>query len=102
MPPLRRMNPHSGRMTFWNPDGAAITIPDEWCLTDERGWMRVDDVAALIRIVAESSDIDAKAYEQVFQLSLTDGVAEQYSVGDISEDDTKAMIASIEGFFIRQ
>ena len=87
---------------MWNPSGSVITIPDEWCLTDERGWMRVDDVATLIRIVAESSDIPAEDYEAAFQLSLTDGVAEQYSTGDISEDAANVMIASIEGFFIRQ
>lgn len=79
-----------------------MSLPDEWCLTSERGWMRVDDVASMIREVAESSDMEVEAYEEVFQLAITDGVAEQYSVGDISEDAAQAMIASIEGFFIRQ
>ncbi len=89
------------RMNLWQKSGAAITIPDEWCLTNERGWMRVDDVAALIRIVGEASDIPMEDYEAVFMLT-TSSVAADAEMGRISEDDAKAMIASIEGFFIRQ
>ncbi len=89
------------RMNLWQKSGAAITIPDEWCLTNERGWMRVDDVAAMIRIVGEASDIPVEDYEKVFMLT-TSGVAGAAEMGEISMDAADAMIASIEGYFIRQ
>lgn len=87
-------------MNLWQKSGAAITIPDEWCLT-RRGWMRVDDVASMIRIVGEASDIPVEDYETVFMLT-TSGVAGDAEMGKISEDAANAMIASIEGFFLRQ
>jgi hypothetical protein len=87
-------------MNLWNPDGAVIDLPDEWCLT-RRGWMRVDYVAEMIRTVAESSDIPTESYESVFMLT-TSSVAGQAEVGEISADEAKAMVASIEGFFLRQ
>lgn len=88
-------------MNLWVKGGAAITIPDEWCLTNERGWMRVDDVASMIRNVGEASDIPLKDYEAVFMLT-TSSVAGEAEMGEISEEAAEAMIASIEGFFIRQ
>ncbi len=55
----------------------------------------------MIRTVAESGDIPVENYEKVFRL-VTSSVAGEAEMGAITEDEAEAMIASIEGFFIRQ
>ncbi len=77
-------------------------MPDVWCLTKERGWIRVDDVAAMIRSVAEKSrTISVEDYEKVFQLTSS-SLAASYEVGDISEALATAMVEHIREFFIKR
>ena len=76
-------------------------MPEVWCLTRERGWIRVDDVAALIRSVAEqNADISVADYESVFRLTMS-SLAGSAETGDISEDVAEAMVEQIKVFFIR-
>ena len=89
------------RMSLWNKGGAVISLPDQWCLTKDRGWIRVDDVASMIRTVAASNDMPMESFEEVFAL-VSSTVAGEAEMGGITEDEAQAMIQSIEGFFLKQ
>ncbi len=91
------------RISFWSAATAeTLPLPEVWCLTKKRGWIRVDDVAALIRSVAEkAATIPVEDYEKVFQLTES-SLAASFEVGDISEQQATAMVEQIRGIFIKQ
>ncbi len=91
------------RITFWNAaTEEALPMPEQWCLTRERGWIRVDDVAALIRNVAQqNADISVGDYEKVFRLTMS-SLAGSAETGDISQEMASAMVDQIKAFFVRQ
>lgn len=91
------------RISFWSAaTDETIPLPEVWCLTRKRGWIRVDDVAVLIRSVAEKSrTISVEDYEKVFQLTSS-SLAASFEMGEISEELASAMVEQIRGFFIKQ
>ena len=97
------MTASTRRITFWSSTTEEpLSMPEVWCLTKKRGWIRVDDVAALIRSVAEKSrTISVEDYENVFQLTSS-SLAASVEMGEISEQLASAMVEQIRGFFIRQ